>query len=338
MKSKLKLIMSMTLLVIFFIPTVVFGEEQAIPYSITPILSGTQENTAASYFDMILEPGQEEELKLLVKNNSDKEITVDITPNTARTSDSGTIDYSGIEAELSTTLPISFEKIVTGKQKVNVPANGKKEVLFKVMMPKESFDGAILGGFYVKQTNISDSKKAQEGVNINNEYAFVVGAKLAQKKEVIEPQFKLSTIKVEKWNERHTLGIKLINDAPKIMSNMTLETMIYQEDKQIKLFEKRNFSMAPNSIFHLHEVIAPSELPKGTYKLKIVIKKEDKTYALQKNFKVSTPESLAASDNVLNSDKQEYNRLYILIITILTLGLFILLTIIIYTRKKHKKR
>ncbi|WP_249596877.1 WxL protein host-binding domain-containing protein, partial [Peribacillus frigoritolerans] len=75
-----------------------------------------------------------------------------------------------------------------------IPGKETKKVPFTIQMPKESFDGIILGGFYVHEVNKEEKKKENNKVQIKNEFSYVIGVKLTGTDEVVKPKLKLNEV------------------------------------------------------------------------------------------------------------------------------------------------
>lgn len=82
-----------------------------------------------------------------------------IEPNTAITNQNGVIDYSKHGHKKDSSLKYAFSDLISPKQEIVIKGNETKKVPFTIQMPKESFDGIILGGFYVQEINKEDKRK-----------------------------------------------------------------------------------------------------------------------------------------------------------------------------------
>lgn len=121
-------------------------EASSPDFSVQAVLPESQTNEGVSYFDINLEPKQEEMLAVQVTNNSEEEMTLDIGVNTATTNSNGVINYGFSEAEPDDTLPINFAEIVELEdQSITLAASETRTVEAKVKMPEQSFDGILLG-------------------------------------------------------------------------------------------------------------------------------------------------------------------------------------------------
>ncbi|WP_301389944.1 WxL protein peptidoglycan domain-containing protein, partial [Enterococcus entomosocium] len=66
-------------------------EASAPDFSVQAVLPESQSNENVSYFDLTLAPNQEEILPIQVTNNSNEEIILELSANTATTNSNGDI-------------------------------------------------------------------------------------------------------------------------------------------------------------------------------------------------------------------------------------------------------
>lgn len=312
------------------------AEEAAVPYSVTPILPDNQADKGVSYFDLKVKAGSVQELVLQFSNSSNKEIKIQVDANTAVTNINGVIDYAQVTPELDKSMKYPFSELVTGPKEVTLKANETKKVYYQATIPKDGFDGVILGGFHVKELKATEDKKESTS-KIGNEYAFVYGVKLTEKDKVIAPALELLKVTPGLVNYRTVLNVKLQNSQPVIMKDIDLSYKIYKGDKTdvVKEMKSQSIDMAPNSFIDL-PIRWEKELKAGTYHLSMRADWEGKSWEWEKTFTITSAEAkeIKAEDVTI---KEKHNPLiYVLIVIIILLLLALLF--ILFKRKKEKEQ
>src|SRR5699024_10192606 len=115
------------------------------------------------YFDLRVEPDQEQELNIRIYNHEDEELTVTGEIFNATTSSDGTIIYGESEIDSSLSDPVT-DQITFEDDKWTIPAGESINVTAKLNTPAESFDGIKLGGMYFEKA--AETETDQDGVNI----------------------------------------------------------------------------------------------------------------------------------------------------------------------------
>ena len=153
--------------------------------SVNAILPENQHNKEVTYYDLRMTPGQKQELDFELNNPSDKDETVKIEINNGTTNDSGSIDYSdrGKAYKRDNSLKLALTDVAKAPDKVVVKANSKETIKIKLDMPKEAFDGIIVGGIRVSKADEKDDANADKssgGMQIKNKVAYTVGLNLSE--------------------------------------------------------------------------------------------------------------------------------------------------------------
>lgn len=322
-----------------FIPAEAIGnkENSEIPYSVVPIFNDHQMDKTVGYFDLLVKPGEKEDVAIEVSNHSDKEISVRITPNIAKTSSNGTIDYSGMDLKNTKNLVASFEKITSPEQVVTIPAKGSQKVSFSIDIPKQKFEGILLGGFYIQEEKDEKKQQSDEEANvaIKNEFSFIIGCQLKMTNEPVEKKFTLGGVHLDTYGGYFSVVSDITNEAPALVSSFSMDGEINDEKgKRIYTFTKETFSMAPNSVFSLPERVEKDVLKPGNYKMKLTITSQNgkKTWDVSKSFTVTSKERDAVMKESI-AEQQPNMPLYIGLGVIV---LLLLLIIIILIKKKNR--
>lgn len=337
MKKIIQLAVFTLLLVIMWMPqTTKANENTEIPYSVTPIFNAHQQEGQLGYFDLLVKPGVIETIGIEISNGTDKEIKVRVTPNTAKTTTNGTIDYSGMNLKSTKNLPISFEKITSSSQIVTIPADGKKVATFTIKVPEKSFAGIILGGFYIQQELDQEEKEAKKkaSVAIQNEFSFILGCQLRMSNEPVQKKFELDNVHLDSYGGYFSIVSEIANEAPVLLSSLSVKGEIKTKaGKSVYQFEKETFSIAPNSIYGLPERIKSEDLKPGEYQMHLRISSKDgkQTWDLSKSFTVTKEKKAEVLKETID-EKEPTNPL--IYIGLAIIGLLIVLIIVVLVKKK----
>ncbi|WP_129690629.1 DUF916 and DUF3324 domain-containing protein [Gottfriedia acidiceleris] len=272
-RQKLLLIFSAILLTLSFIPLSVKAENN-IDFSVKAIIPTNQIDHLKSYFDLKMSPGQKQDLKIEVFNNSKKEETIQANVTFATTNDNGLIDYSesnSKDADQSLKYPLT-SLIKEPQKEVVIPPGKSKVVSFSITMPKDEYNGVILGAAHFKK-KIDDTEKSSksESIKIKNEYAYVVGIKLSENSKEVEPDLHLLDIKPKLVNYRTTIAATIQNSESSIVKDMSIDAQIFKKGSNKVLYssKKTEMSMAPNSNFDYAIDLNNNPIEPGTYRLKM---------------------------------------------------------------------
>ncbi|OJG74575.1 hypothetical protein RV12_GL002330 [Enterococcus quebecensis] len=277
----------------FIDTTEVNAEEMA--YSVQAVLPDNQK-TDVSYFHLTMKPSQEQELKLKLISYSDKQLEIEVIPRDAFTNNNGMIDYSVDNPTLDQTMPHSFTDLVSEKQVVTLKPKEEKEVSFQLKMPETSFDGEILGGFFVREFNGNassesdqDAQQTQEsatGVQLENRFSYTIGVKLIETDQVVKPEVQLGEVKAGLVNGRTSFLATLRNVKGTTLKKATVEGKIYKKDELLYTTKKDKLAMAPYSVFDFNVSAENEELMAGDYTLKINVTSGEEKWNFTKEFKV----------------------------------------------------
>lgn len=261
-------IFSLLFLWIYWFANTAKASENSVDYSISANLPENQREGNSTYFDLLVTPGQEQELTVNIFNSSDEEQTFILEANTAVTNNNGIIDYTrpDKEQEKDSTLRHAFSELITHDETIAVGPNTNKIAVFKLKVPEEPFEGMILGGFHVRQ----ETPEKTEG-QINNTYSYALGVVLREKEDAVTPELKLTGITPSLKNYRPQVSINLQNTQPVNIKELNINAVIRKKGQReaLKTAEKKGISMAPNSNFDYAVLWEDQALESGDYELEL---------------------------------------------------------------------
>lgn len=317
----------------FFVHTnnVVAGD---MNFSVEANIPNNQIDKSQTYFDLQMKPGQEQDISITIKNSSDKTATFAVEPHVAVTNQNGVIDYSK-ELKNDSSLNIGLTDVISGEQKYTLAPKETKKAVFQLKMPKESYDGIILGGFHIRKEQKDADENEKQAVQIKNQYAYVIGIKLRETDKDVKPELVLNDVKPALQNYRTVVTANLQNTQPVIINGLKVKAKISKKQGSEVLHEteKQDMSMAPNSNFDFPISWDSQELKAGTYHLSLTAEDDkENQWTLEKNFKIKGQESKA-----LNKEAVELEKDYTLWLVLAVVFVFLLLIAIWQLVKKRKE-
>ncbi len=258
-------------------------------FAVSPVIPTNQIDQNKTYFDLKMKPGQKQILKVQIKNNTDKNIVVETKANTAITNSSGIADYSISNPKLDDTLEIPFNNIAKVKKETKILAKSETTVEITIEMPKQQFDGVILGGLHFSEKEDAGPAKKEDGsVQIKNKYAYVIGVLLRDTDKVVKPDLKLNEVEPSQINARNVVTANLQNIKPAMLKNLSVDAKVFTEQGKKILHEtkKENLRMAPNSNFDYAISWDHKAFESGTYRLEMKATDGDQTWDWTRTFTI----------------------------------------------------
>ncbi|MEG1045996.1 DUF916 and DUF3324 domain-containing protein [Carnobacterium sp.] len=321
------------------------AETEGLSVAVSPILPENQIDKAKTYFDLLVEPGQQQELEVSLKNSSDKEIVVQTLVNTATTNDNGVVDYSNTDGKTDSTLKYPLSSLVSLTEEQKIPAKSEIVMKIKLQSPKEKFSGVLAGGLYISEKEDKDSKKGSEGVQIKNKYTYIVGIQLRNQEDIsaILPKMNLdkSLIKAKQVNFRNYIGINLQNTQPVFIRKLQVGAKIYAAGSSSVLYEEKSsgLKMAPNSNFNFGVSLNNTKFKAGKYRAEVSATAEDydKTWQWNEEFEISADDAKKMNDLAVELDEEGLPIWIYIAVASAGVLIIMLLCYIIFSKIKKKK-
>lgn len=311
-----------------------------IGYSVQSIQSDKQVKASLkqSYFDLKLDAKEKETISVKIFNSSDKALKIRNAVYTASTNDNGQLEYAKELAkkniDKSMKYPLaSLTKLDSGSV-VTVPAKGSKIVKATITMPKDSFNGVLLGSRYFEKVDNSTKETSnKKGISISNAYSYAIGIKILEKKTV-EPNMNLLSVKAGMRNYRKGVFPVFQNDKAVIIPKLTIKSEIMKKGSTDVLENTtlKNLSMAPNSNFKFPMLYDKGQLEAGDYTLKAVATSGKNTWKFNKNFTITNDDASKYNKDAIGDPQKATNPLWYVA---LGLGLAILVILIFLLIKRY---
>ena len=303
-------------------------------FSVKTVIPENQIDKNLTYFNLKMLPGQKQVLQVQLRNDTNKDIVVETYTNTAITNNNGVVDYTMIDPQLDSTLQIPFSEIAKAEKETEIPANSTITIDIQINMPKEQFDGIILGGLYFKEKESTKKDKKSDNLQIENNYAYVVGVVLSETNVAVKPEMKLNEINPTQINGRNVVNANLQNIKPNMIRNLNVDAKVYKEKGKKVLFktQKKHIKVAPNSNFNFAVSWDNREFDPGTYRLEMQATNGNQHWEWIKSFTIDREEA-----KELNATAVEINTDYTIYYWICGILILILLLIFAFKLGKNSK-
>ncbi|MGY3713878.1 MULTISPECIES: DUF916 and DUF3324 domain-containing protein [Lactococcus] len=307
-------------------------------FSVQAVLPENQVDKSQSYFDLRMKPGQSQDLMVEMRNDTSKEVTVEVNPNTAITNQNGIVEYNDTKTKRDSSLKTGFKDIATTEKEVTVPAKSQKQVKIHVQMPQEEYNGTILGGIYFSEKDQGkDQKDTSKGSQIVNKYAYVIGVKLTETDTVVQPELRLNAVQAKQINYRNVITANIQNYEPAILKDLKIEGKVYEKGGSEVLYSevKEDLRMAPNSNFDFAMSLNNKPFKPGKYTFKGVGKSGDKEWKFEKDFEIKGEESRKYNKEAVSLEKD--NTWIYILVGIIVVSLLLIIILILLRKLKNNK-
>ncbi|AVL00551.1 DUF916 and DUF3324 domain-containing protein [Pediococcus inopinatus] len=329
--------------------TMVLGVLLTVPVSANELTFGVEANLPknqvdkhVTYFDLNLKPGATQTVTVTVSNSSKKQVKIKPEVNTATTNLNGTVEYQRVaKKNFDTSLKYSLADYVKPVEKT-VVLNGKqtKKIHLKITMPKEKFDGVMVGGLRLKDQNqnADKDKKKSKGTTVTNEYAYLIGVVLQQNTKKVQPHMKLASVKPGQVNLRNVINSRLRNVKATYLNKLSVNAKVTKDGSSKVIYHQKssNLQMAPNSVFNYGLQLNGQSLKAGKYVMDITAKSKKQTWHFKKTFTI-TREKAAKLNAKDVSIKKDYTWIYILVGVLIILILIVIAFWLIRRKLKAKE-
>lgn len=305
---------------------------------VKPIYPENQTGGETGYFNLKVTPGQEQDIELEITNNSSQEVTVDITNLQASTSDAGVITYSE-DKKVDPSTPFPYKDVATlDKKELTIPALKSERVRVHLTIPKEAFQGKIIGGLTISEKR--DLTKEEQKQSVVNEFQYAIPIILYESDEKVEPELTLDNVEPGLRNYRPYIEATLVNQAPINISTMEINgKIISKKDNKIVLERKElTYKMAPNSSFNYGFDLQNSKVKEGNYIAEFTIVADGKTFHLKKEFTISKAKAEEVNSQNLYAEEEEGLPWWWLALAIAGIVVVGGLGLIIYRKKRAAKQ
>lgn len=310
--------------------------EKSLAVSVMPILPENQHNVEATYYDLRVTPGQEQELKLELINTSDVEQKVAIQINDATTNEKGDIDYSDRTSVVpkDDSLDTSFKDIATTDPEIRVPAKETKIATVRLKIPKDQFNGMILGGIKISSFEEKKTDKKEEKI-------YIVAVKLTETDVPVKAELDLLKIAPSQKSGENVFTATIQNNQAINLEDIAYVAEVYTKDSH-ELVQKTKitgYRMAPNSTFIWTVKGEQQAFQSGEYTIHLTAKSQDTDQEWQwdEHVEFIQIKEEKNSGSIVSTDKK-YLLFYTIISVMTLVFLLVILLVLLILRKRREKR
>ncbi|HAP4788028.1 TPA: DUF916 and DUF3324 domain-containing protein [Enterococcus faecalis] len=259
-------------------------------YTIEGIPSDHQLDKTVSYFYLKENPGEKDQVKVKLTNDSDKEKTLEVKLTNANTNSNGAVDYTGkIKDHASLKDPLTSMAKVSQKE-VQVPAKSSVETAIDIQMPEKTMSGVVVGGIVVSEKQTVEKEK--QALSLGNIYTYTIGLVLTNE-DTVEPKknnsVELDTVGAKLSDGKKIVQADILNPNPYIFPNATVKGEIKPKasGEVIKKEEKKNVNIAPYSVYPFQFDWKKEELKPGKYVFVGSVDAGGKTWKFEREFEIT---------------------------------------------------
>lgn len=314
-----------------------FSKASELNFSVNAVIPDNQIDKEKSYFDLKVTPGEKQKLIVKLRNTTDKEIVINPHIQSAKTNKNGVIDYTPNKIKKDDTLKIAMEDVAKVPEEVTVPPQSEKDLTIEVTMPKDKFDGVILGGIYLKEDTSKNKEEDKENdVAIKNEYSYVVALQMRQNDNKVKPMLHMNEVNPETQNARNVIVANIQNSEPMIISKLKIDATVNKKGSKdnLAILKKENLQVAPNSNFNIAVPLEGEKLEAGTYILNMKAESAGKEWQFKKEFSISADKATTMNEKDVTLEKETPTMLYIF----LGVAFLIVIAVVIYFIIRRNKR
>ena len=346
MKNKIKnkvqlLLVALVSLVFISFSQLVEAAEDSVGFSFDLKMPENSTKPDAGYYDLMMQPGQEQELEISFSNNTDKPVIIEASINGAKTNRNGLVEYGDSSIENDASLKNDFKEIVKGPEKINLKANETKDIKYSIQMPKEKYDGLIVGGLqFVKKM---ENDKA-EGTQIVNRYAYVVPIILRETEITLTPDLKFNQVSATSENGRNSIVLNFSNIVATYVKDVTVDVSVTKKGSSDVLYSRKQNAMlmAPNSFMDFYVSLNGEKMIAGKYTAHVLVTGSDKEWQWEEDFTITEKEAKKFNEQDVNlSDEGNFNWqivLIILAIVVAFVAIFLMINKKYLTTKKSSRK
>ncbi|MDT1958939.1 DUF916 and DUF3324 domain-containing protein [Carnobacterium divergens] len=337
MKKILKISTIMLMMLLSLVLFMQNTQASELNFAVEPVIPDNQRDKTKSYFDLHVQPNTEQIIEVNLRNDTDTEVTVEPSVHSATTNLNGVVEYGKVDEKKDKTLKYDLNDLVKVDKEIKIPSQSSIKVPMKIQIPEEKFDGILAGGITFKEKekeNKNDS--SQNGLSIENKYAYVVALVLNESDTELKSDLQLKKVFPDQVNSRNVINATIQNTQAKYVNQLKIEAKVTKKnsDKILYTSKKEQMQMAPNSTFNYPISLDSKPLKSGQYTLKMSAYSKDDEWHWDENFTIKN--SVAKKLNKKDVSIEHHNAvLYTLILVIL---LIVIMLIILFKKNKNRKK
>lgn len=301
-------------------------------FSVAIETPASQQNDQSNYFDLLLDQGADETLRLSVTNNRTEPIQLDLSFHRAITNALGVVEYSGVNEDLNDDLAHDIEDYVTlSADQLLLDPGATQVITAEVKMPEESFSGKIAGGFYIEEI-----KENENNQSIQHIFSREIALLLAESPEAVTPNLVIGEADVTQMNRRNGVALTLENPEGAFLNQLAISYELSHEGESIATGDQSGMQLAPHTKFAYYIPLAEEDLAPGEYELAVQGSTADNQWQEVRTFTVNPQAARELNETNVGSTQAANTFPTYLIVLIIVLVLVVLFIGYKYFQLKKK--
>lgn len=313
--------------------------EQKEGYHVNLDFPENQNPEVSMYYDLKMNPDSEQDIFFTIVNDSNEDKTFNIIPEIAVTSDEGSLSYiEEGKGSLNPTLKYPFYELVDVPNEVTLAPKEKKQITATLKMPKEAFEGVVLGALYISEVDTL-SLQGGQGAFVKSNIVYQVVFKLHEEDKEVAPDLKLNKASIGQVEGINHIFANMENIAPVIMNKVWVEAKVTKKgsDKVLYHGKKNNMQIAPNSFFNFPMSIGTAPFEAGTYTMHVFASSQGGyEWRLSEDFMIEKDQASHFNQlSIITLDDVEQTQWYLWVILVIIVILLIAGLIIYFQKNKR---
>ncbi len=311
-----------------------------IGFSVSTVIPDNQVDKGQTYFDLLMKPGQEQTLEVELRNGTAEEIEVEAVVHSATTNSNGVVEYGERDIDPDPSLRYNMSDLIELEEHITIPANATYVLQMDLTMPVEEYDGVLAGGITFSEVEKEEAQdETDDGIAIQNKYAYVVGVVLRENENAVEPDLDLDRVFANQINARNVISANIRNFMPMYMNNLEVEAEITGQGETEVLYSaaRADMQMAPNSNFDFPVPLEGQKMRAGTYTINVIARSMGQEWTWSKDFTITDEEARVFNETDVEIEADDYT-LYYIIAGIIILAVLIIAAVVIRSRRKAQQQ
>ncbi|WP_301399079.1 DUF3324 domain-containing protein, partial [Enterococcus spodopteracolus] len=143
--------------------------------------------------------------------------------------------------------------------------------------------------------NTTDETTDEEGVAIQNEFAYIIGVVVSNKQDAVQPDLELLDVFADQLNYRNVISANLQNFTPTFVNRLEVEATVQKVGEEEILYQasQEQMQMAPNSNFNFPISLEGDRFRSGEYLLKMTARSGEEEWQWERKFTIDVDEARA---------------------------------------------
>ncbi|MGL4696153.1 DUF916 and DUF3324 domain-containing protein [Enterococcus larvae] len=294
------------------------------------------------YYQLLMNPGQEQTISVVLSNPGAENITIDLALNGAKTNKNGVIEYANNEIENDDSLAFAFEDLVTGPESVDLAAGETKQVDLAIKMPETGFEGVIAGGLQLMKAGQTEDANPEGGSTVINQYAYVISILLQESEAVLTPDLQFNSAYAGQLNYRNSVYVNFSNVIAAYLNDLTVEAQVMKKGSNTVLYEtkKTSMRMAPTSFIEFPIAMNGERMESGDYTVHVLATAGEQRWEWTEDFEITEEEAQKYNERDVGLTQEtgiDWKLVGLIVGGFVLVVAIIFLLIVVFRKKKNRR-